>query len=326
MSAAEPLVSVVTPVYNGEAFLRQSIESVLGQTYSNWEHVIVNNCSKDHTREIVETYSKKDARIRLFDTDKLLPVIDNHNFAVRKMSSESRFCKLLHADDWMLPECIEKMVAVALEDPRVGVVGAYSVSGRQVRCDGLPYSQTTVAGHELARLTLMGKTYPFWSPSSTMIRSDLVLGRDRFYGPCGLHADVDAMYEILKQCDFGFVHQVLTVIREHEGSETSRAAAPLNTVIWSNLELLIRHGPEFLTPSEMAQRLRTHLENYYCFLADSFYEGRGRDFWSYHHKQLKAIGSPLNYFRLTGAIIGAILCRPRPIIRRLLARLGLRDR
>jgi len=54
-----PLVSIVTPVYNGEPYLAECIESVLAQTYPNWEYIIQNNCSTDRTLEIASEYGKK---------------------------------------------------------------------------------------------------------------------------------------------------------------------------------------------------------------------------------------------------------------------------
>jgi len=56
---AQPLVSVLTPVYNGKEFLAECIERVLAQAYSNWEYIIVNNCSKDRTLEIALEYAKR---------------------------------------------------------------------------------------------------------------------------------------------------------------------------------------------------------------------------------------------------------------------------
>ena len=58
--AASPLVSIVTPVYNGEAYLEECIESVLAQTYTHWEYIIVNNCSTDNTLDIARRYESKD--------------------------------------------------------------------------------------------------------------------------------------------------------------------------------------------------------------------------------------------------------------------------
>ena len=63
----QPLVSVVTPVYNEEKNLAECIESVLAQTYPNWEYVIVNNRSTDRSLEIAQRYAAQDARIRVYD-------------------------------------------------------------------------------------------------------------------------------------------------------------------------------------------------------------------------------------------------------------------
>ena len=70
----EPLVSIITPLYNSEKFIAETIESVLAQTYENWEMLIVNDCSKDNGVRIVEEYSKKDKRIKLFNNEKNMGV------------------------------------------------------------------------------------------------------------------------------------------------------------------------------------------------------------------------------------------------------------
>src|SRR5215813_8561827 len=98
MSKPSPLVSIVTPVYNGEEFLRECIESVLAQTYSNWEYTILNNCSTDRTREIAEDYAARDSRIRVANNSTFLRAIANHNAALRLTSSASRYVKIVFAD------------------------------------------------------------------------------------------------------------------------------------------------------------------------------------------------------------------------------------
>jgi glycosyltransferase involved in cell wall biosynthesis len=76
-SGAYPLVSVVTPVYNGEAYLRECVESVLSQTYTNWDYTIVNNCSTDGTLGIAEEYARRDSRIRVLSNETLVRVFQN---------------------------------------------------------------------------------------------------------------------------------------------------------------------------------------------------------------------------------------------------------
>ena len=109
----QPLVSVVTPVYNEEKNLAECIESVLAQTYPNWEYVIVNNCSTDRSLQIAQSYAAQDKRIRVCDNREFLRAISNQNHALRQISSESKYCKVVLGDDWIFPECLTKMVELA---------------------------------------------------------------------------------------------------------------------------------------------------------------------------------------------------------------------
>src|SRR6185436_19570783 len=90
-----PLVSVVTPVYNGEDHLEECIESVLRQTYTNWNYTIVNNCSKDRTLQIAEQYAARDPRIRVHTNTTFARVIENFNNAFRQVSPDSTYCKVV---------------------------------------------------------------------------------------------------------------------------------------------------------------------------------------------------------------------------------------
>ena len=72
----QPLVSILTPVYNGADYLAECIESVLQQTYQNYEYIIVNNCSTDGTLQIALDYALKDKRIRVLNNEKFVGVID----------------------------------------------------------------------------------------------------------------------------------------------------------------------------------------------------------------------------------------------------------
>ena len=110
MKESNPLVSVITPVYNAEPYLKACIESVLSQTYENIEYLIVDNCSTDSSLEIANHYAQIDKRIRVVQNTEFLSIMPNWNHAMRSMVPESRYCKVVHADDWLYPECIEKMV------------------------------------------------------------------------------------------------------------------------------------------------------------------------------------------------------------------------
>ena len=64
-------------------------------------------------RAIAESFAAQDARIRIVQTDRLLPQVQNYNFALREISSRARYCKMVQADDWIYPDCLKEMVAAA---------------------------------------------------------------------------------------------------------------------------------------------------------------------------------------------------------------------
>jgi glycosyltransferase involved in cell wall biosynthesis len=291
----EPLVSVVTPVYNGEEFLSECIESVLAQTYQNWDYTIVNNCSTDRTLDIAQGYAAKDSRIRIVDNTQFLRMLTNHNVAMRSISPASKYCKMVFADDWLFAECLEKMVRLAEQHPSVGIVGSYRLQGDQVTLGGLSYKQTVVSGKEICRATLLRDLYIFGTPTSILIRSDLVRGRTSFYDESNLHADTEACYELLKECDFGFVHQVLTFTRTQDDSMTS-FSRDRGTFFAGFLGYLVKFGPTYLEHDELNSAIKAHLGLYYKLLGRRVFEKKGKDFWKFHERKLKELGFPLNRF------------------------------
>src|ERR1044071_508009 len=134
----QPLVSVVTPFYNTDDYLAEAIESVLAQTYKNFEYILVNNCSTDNSRAIAERYAALDPRIRLVHNERLVPQLENYNGALRRIAPESRYFKMVQADDSIFPRCLEDMVAVAEAHPSVAVVSSYRKVQNGVGPSGLP--------------------------------------------------------------------------------------------------------------------------------------------------------------------------------------------
>lgn len=300
-----PLVSVVTPVYNGEKYLAECIESVVAQNYQNWDYIIVNNCSTDRTLEIAQRYAQKEPRIKIHNNECFADRVENHNIALRQISPDSKYCKVLHADDWLFPECIIRMVELAEVNPSVGVVGAYGLEGVRVRWDGLPYPSPVTSGRELCRRSLLGGLYVFGSPTSILFRSDLVRGCNNLFVSDefgSLSSDQDACYQILRSSDFGFIHQVLTYSRTHGESATSIATSTnLNHDLPAALNILRKYGPDYLTENEYEARLNLLMVRYYCFLGQSLLYLRGKQFWDFHRRALGFMGFPLNRKRLLWA-------------------------
>src|SRR4249920_1474381 len=101
----QPRVSIVTPLYNNAEYLPECLDSILAQTYANWDCTIVNNCSTDRSADIAHRYAAKDSRIRVHDNSQFLPAIANHSASLRLISPSSKYCKIVFADDWIFPEC-----------------------------------------------------------------------------------------------------------------------------------------------------------------------------------------------------------------------------
>jgi glycosyltransferase involved in cell wall biosynthesis len=300
-SDRQPFVSILTPVYNGEEYLEESIESVLEQTYQNWEYVIVNNCSTDDSLNIARKYAGQDERIRVHNNEAFLDQMPNLNHAFRQISQESEYCKVVHADDWIFPECVERMVEVGQAHPETGIIGSYRLAEKSVNLDGLPYPSPVTKGEKVCRLFLMKGVFVFGSPTSLLIRSEEIRKRERMYDESHSHGDLAACFEILKNTDFGFVHRVLTFTRRHNESMTS-TLKKYETTQLGNLKAVLKYGPYYLSEAEFKKRSVKAMDNHYRFLARKFYEFKSRSFWDYHKEEMKKMGKPLKYGKLLGFI------------------------
>ena len=331
MSGQEPLVSVVTPVYNGEQYLQECIESVLAQTYPHWDYTIVNNCSTDQTLEIAKEYAARDKRIRIVNNEKFVSAVENHNIAFRQISAESKYCKVVAADDWIFPECIERMVQLAEKHPSVAIVGAYGIRGWRVAWEGLPYPSTVLPGGRAAcRLRLLEGTYVFGAPTSVLFRSDIVQSRHTFYNESNIHADSEACFEFLGERDFGFVHQVLTFERmwDEGGRDTwTTFSRSFNTYLPGVLLELVKYGGKFLSEEELKYQTRAHLRDYYRYLGAQVFKRRGTEFWSYHRGKLAELGYPLRRYKLVAnafAYVLDLLLNPKSTVEKVASRLRQR--
>jgi teichuronic acid biosynthesis glycosyltransferase TuaG len=98
----QPLISVIVPVYNTEKFVGATIESVQAQSYSNWELILVDDCSKDKSVDVCTSYSSKDPRIKILVLDKNKGALEARNEGIR--NAKGRFLCFLDSDDTYEPE------------------------------------------------------------------------------------------------------------------------------------------------------------------------------------------------------------------------------
>jgi glycosyltransferase involved in cell wall biosynthesis len=300
----KPLVSVITPFFNTASFLAECIESVLAQSYSHFEYILMDNCSTDGSTEIAAAYASRDPRIRLIRCSEFVPQLPNYNRALAEISEASEYCKIVQADDWIFPECLRLMVQAFEQSEAIGLVSSYWVEGNELRPFYFPRLSPWFPGGECARWYLRTGAGFFGTQTQVMYRSSLVRERQAFYNASFPFADLQKCMEILEHWDFGYVHQVLSFSRRENESFLSAVAGfdPFD-LLWYIIAQ--RYAPAFLEADEAAAIVATYKFRYYRALARAVLGLRGRAFWRFHGVMMKALNKDETYdWRYLAMIIG----------------------
>ena len=300
-----PLVSILTPVYNGDKHLAECIESIIAQTHKNWEYVIVNNCSTDRTLEIASGYACKDARIRVVCNRDFRNCEENHNIAFSLISEKSRYCKVVSADDTITPVCVEKMVKLAESNPSIGIVGSYQLRGSEVKWKGLPIHVTVLKGREACRLSILENAQIFGSPTSELYNSEMVRKNQPFYPNLLPYSDTSACYKYLNEWDFGFVHDVLSIERIHE-NQISWKARGISMDNIGCLDSFLTYGKNYLSQEEYEKERIAKIEAYHRWLGGCLLKLKGSEFWNYQIRALKRLGCPIRWTKIIKGSIDEI--------------------
>jgi len=110
----EYLVSVIIPAYNCDKYVSECIESVMSQSYQNWEMIIINDKSTDSTKKIIEQYAKEDDRIRPYNNERNMGAARTRNKGVDL--SRGRFMAFLDADDYWHNEKLSRQISIMLKN------------------------------------------------------------------------------------------------------------------------------------------------------------------------------------------------------------------
>ncbi|MBR5112831.1 MAG: glycosyltransferase family 2 protein [Clostridia bacterium] len=107
------LISIIMAAYNAEKTIGFAIDSVINQTYQNWELLVVNDCSKDNTENIIKSYTDKDSRVKLISNAENLGVSLTRLEALKNCSGD--WIAILDSDDAWMPEKLEKQIELQLD-------------------------------------------------------------------------------------------------------------------------------------------------------------------------------------------------------------------
>lgn len=282
----QPLVACGIPVYNGGKYLEECLNSVLKQTWENWECVIVDNKSKDETNAIARKYVEMDKRFRLVENTDFVDQTTNWNIAFENLNKTSKYTKILCADDWMYPEHFEKMVEVMEKHPSIGMCSTYRLDDTKIIGDYLDiYSGQCFQGKNILVDQLYYRCNLLGSVSTVMYRTDVltkVSGYPDIFKLGTYHIDTELAFELLSLADFGFVFQVLSYTRRHNETYTSQISNRFNTGLYFREKEILKYMN--LHPGLPAEYKKVRRDYAFLLLKERF-KGN-KDLLAWHGKYL----------------------------------------
>ena len=123
-SMTYPLISIITPVYNSEDYLRTCLDSIIAQTFTNWEVIVVDDGSTDNSFEICREYANNDNRFRIYHKENG-GVSSARQYGVDQLSEESAYSIHVDPDDWVEPQMLESLYTKAIESDADMVICDY---------------------------------------------------------------------------------------------------------------------------------------------------------------------------------------------------------
>lgn len=212
-----PLVSIIMPAYNAEPFIDEAITSVLNQSISDFELIVLDDCSTDHTVDIILKYQQKDARVRLVANEENMGVAKTRNRGLDLC--RGKYVALLDSDDYWESQMLEKTIARAVETNADIIYCSYAIVDEQGKriCDDFIVPMETTFHESMVRSVIT---------CSTVLMTGDLAKNNRF--PTHLyHEDIALWFQILR--DGGIARGVPEVLASYRQRANSRASNKLTS-------------------------------------------------------------------------------------------------
>jgi glycosyltransferase involved in cell wall biosynthesis len=216
-----PSVSVLMPSYNCARYLPEAIESVLAQDFRDFELVILDDRSTDSSNEVLESYARRDERIRYRLNERNLGLVENSNACLRE--ARGKYVKFLHSDDKLTrPTALAQMLAL-LEghpDASLAVCGREIIdeNSQRVRIKGFAGRQLTVSGAEAIAQTVGTGSNLIGEPSCVLFRrADAERGFDPHYRQL---VDLEMWFHLLRSGGLVYTPECLCAFRRHDRQQS----------------------------------------------------------------------------------------------------------
>ena len=205
-----PTISVAMSVYNGEKYLSESIESILNQSFGNFEFIIADDGSKDNTYNILNRYANIDKRIKIIKNDKNIGLTKTLNIILEKSSGD--YIARMDADDISRPLRFEKQINFFKKNSNVGVC---SVNGIILGNDKKFINQKIFLEHEGIDALLIFKNSMPHAP--VMIRKKILHDNNIKYNENYIvMQDYELWINLIKVTKFNILEEVLYEVRDHD--------------------------------------------------------------------------------------------------------------
>jgi len=260
---SRPRVTVCMPAYNCAGFLPAAIESVLGQSFGDFELLIADDCSSDESREIAARYALLDPRVVLRFREQNLGMVNNWNACFREARGE--YVKYLFSDDLLASQdALLRMVALLDADPSLALVAsARNIIGADQ--DHLAVASAfpdgaRLPGTEVISRCLLSQKNLIGEPSAVMFRKSH--GERGFDGRYSQFVDLEMWFHLLEQGSFSYIAVPLASFRIHADQQTKKNVRNL-VHVEEMIALLDDYGGKpYLRLGSMARRCLVYQQLY----------------------------------------------------------------
>ena len=159
------LISIIVPIYNGGEYIDRCVRSILEQTYTEWELLLMDGASSDSSPQLCDEWQRRDKRIRAFHSERNRGVSEGRNMGLREASGA--YIMFVDVDDWLLPDCIQRLYE-DIQKPGVQIAGCGFISCTdEDRKEQLEYGNDStvklIAGKDFLREGILKRDTRCWS-------------------------------------------------------------------------------------------------------------------------------------------------------------------
>ncbi len=268
------MISIVLPTYNGSKYIRESINSIIAQTYKDWELIVIDDCSTDDTNKIVSEYSKNDSRVSIYknETNQRLPKSLNIGFKKTK----GDFLTWTSDDNIFKPNALERLVTELKSNPQVGLVFSAMeyIDGEGKKQEEKSYVPEDVS--EIKYKNIVGACFMY----SRRVYEEI----GDYIPEKFLVEDYDYWIRISRKFELKYVKDVLYEYRVHGGSLT----ATRNKQMFQEKIKLMQ---EVIDKDQLTHNIQMRI---YCELTEAYF---GIDDYSNMKKYVKLIKKDKEYWQ-----------------------------